>query len=39
MRSNLKLICHGASEVDAEQFEAFIDDGLRIEERKEILEV
>ena len=39
IRSNLKMICHGESEADVEQFCTFIDEGLRNEERKEILEV
>ena len=39
IRSNLKLICHGTNRADAEQFDAFIEDCLQNEERKEILEV
>ena len=35
----MKLKCHGTDGLDAEQFDSFIDEALRNEERKEILEV
>ena len=39
IRSNMKLKCHTTDGSDARQFDSFIDEALRIEERKEILEV
>ena len=38
MRSNLKLLCQGKCDA-AKEFGDFIDDALRREERREILEV
>jgi len=38
IRSNMKLKCHTTDGSDARQFDSFIDEALRIEERKEILE-